>query len=712
MRRYTPWTSGLLFAAALGGCGGDNPVNGTPGSPDARGDAFAIAPDTWHVALVAGIPGGSGAIDGVGTDARFGYIDGIAGSGSKLYLSDAPNGVIREFDRTSLVVRTIAGKLGAYASTAVDGAGEAASFRIPGSAAVLEGRLYVADNGTSEAARLRSVDLGTGEVKTVLDPATAAPWIGGNLGMKLAAGPDKLFIAADCAIWSYTPASGAFDVVAGKPGEEGSANGDAGAARFGWVGGLGYDPAGELIVDDSFHGSLRRVDLVNAKVEAVAGDPGTELGDYQPGFVDGTGRQARFGSIMDMAFAGTRAYFADAVFNPQVDTSGAPMWAPDFAKIRYYDTTSGAVGTLAGWAPPATAWVGEDVGAAEDARFLSVAAVWADADWIYVGSASALRRVSAKDGHVELLAGALIRSPIGRLGRLILRDGAIYAFSLRQIGLVRIDPASGETEEASGYRVGTFPVNDCYGVADLDGVLYCANSCADASCDYAVYAIDLEARTATVRATIPSPEDLVSDGKDLILLSGTTNPDGTAKYSLHRISGTSLHGNDATGEVTLLVDDFPVHTTTPRMAATGGALYVTDGTRLLRYDFASQKLDTFAGSDVERGCAAGTATEARFGNLLGIAAGPGGVFVGDRNCHTVSYVDAETGQVTTLAGSPEQGTFKEGTGTSAGVNRPASMVFDPVANVLYVFDPYENIIMRLSPSLRDAGIASDAGDSG
>src|SRR5204862_2243079 len=50
------------------------------------------------VSLLAGSPGGIGSVDGVGTNARFNFPEGIARDSSAFYVADKNNSVIRKID--------------------------------------------------------------------------------------------------------------------------------------------------------------------------------------------------------------------------------------------------------------------------------------------------------------------------------------------------------------------------------------------------------------------------------------------------------------------------------------------------------------------------------------------------------------------------------------------------------------------------------------
>jgi streptogramin lyase len=105
------------------------------------------------VTTLAGNAGSSGAVDGMGSVARFYSPRGIAvGDDGIILVADAGNHTIREVSAAGMVT-TLAGNAGS--SGAVDGTGSAARFDTPGGITVTsDGTIYVADtyNHTIRAA--------------------------------------------------------------------------------------------------------------------------------------------------------------------------------------------------------------------------------------------------------------------------------------------------------------------------------------------------------------------------------------------------------------------------------------------------------------------------------------------------------------------------------------------------------------------------------
>jgi sugar lactone lactonase YvrE len=119
------------------------------------------------VSTIAGIAGSTGAIDGIGTSARFWSPQGITFDGANLYVTDGGNNnTIRMIVVSSGVVTTIAGTAGTTGAT--DGIGIAARFSQPNGISTDGSNLYVADEINST---IRKMVISTGVVTTLAGSA-------------------------------------------------------------------------------------------------------------------------------------------------------------------------------------------------------------------------------------------------------------------------------------------------------------------------------------------------------------------------------------------------------------------------------------------------------------------------------------------------------------------------------------------------------------
>lgn len=240
----------LLLSATLAGCGGgvslgfgyvdyDDDYPDKPYWPGHGGP-----PSDPGIFLIAGglCPTCGGSLDGSGSAARFDGPDGIVlGPDGNLYVAERNSGTIRKVSQQGVAV-TLAGSAGAPGSA--DGAGGAARFNEPTRLeADIDGNLYVTDTGNST---IRQVS-----------------------------------------------ASGAVTTLAGAAGECGSADGNAGNARFCKPQGITLDRNGNLYVADTANHTIRRIDRSN-NVTTIAGAAGA------CGSADGRGAQARFCEPQDI----------------------------------------------------------------------------------------------------------------------------------------------------------------------------------------------------------------------------------------------------------------------------------------------------------------------------------------------------------------------------------------------------------------------------
>lgn len=255
-----------------------------------NGTIRKIAPDRT-VTTLAGDPDVAGSDDGVGRAAHF-YTpasDAIDAQGN-IYVADSGNSIIRAISPTGGVT-TVAGHKGS--AGAVDGVGSEARFDYPVAvAAAPNGNLYVAD-GISRT--VRQVTPGG----TVTTFAGSSGQIGSTDGRGAAArfgfpqgvavdSAGNVFVADgdNFTIRKITPA-GDVSVFAGQTGNPGTTDGPGTAAQFNEPAGLAFDSAGNLFVADRGGATVRKITPAGV-VTTYAGQPG------RPGTINGTPDVARF----------------------------------------------------------------------------------------------------------------------------------------------------------------------------------------------------------------------------------------------------------------------------------------------------------------------------------------------------------------------------------------------------------------------------------
>jgi sugar lactone lactonase YvrE len=248
---------------------------------------------TATVTTIGGAIGAPGAVDAVGTAARFREPEGLALDASgNLYIGDTDNNTIRKMSIATGAVTTVAGTAGQAGAT--DGVGAAARFKQP-KALTLDGmgNAYVIDNGNLS---IRKIVLATATVSTLVKFTTPPQGLTTD-------GANVLVTDGDQRVVSVAP-DGTVTGVAGAAGQEGFVDGPPAVARFNAPAGLMNDGAGTLYVADDGNSAIRTVALSSGSVSTYAGANSV-------GSADGTGSQALFSSPAGIATDGVVAYVAD-----------------------------------------------------------------------------------------------------------------------------------------------------------------------------------------------------------------------------------------------------------------------------------------------------------------------------------------------------------------------------------------------------------------
>jgi sugar lactone lactonase YvrE len=221
-----------------------------------------IAPD-GTVTTLAGAPGVPGAVDGVGTQARFNAPYGLAVDGTGgTYIADSQNHTIRYLAADG-TVSTYAGLAGTPGL--VDGTGTSAQFNQPnGIALAPNGTLYVADYGNS---CIRAIAQGA-NVTRLAGQANAHGFADGSALSALFNLPVGITLDAAGVLWITDTrnhairrlgADGTVSTPAGSGGNVGNADGTGTAALFRLPCGIVTAPSGNLVVADTGNHLLRTV---------------------------------------------------------------------------------------------------------------------------------------------------------------------------------------------------------------------------------------------------------------------------------------------------------------------------------------------------------------------------------------------------------------------------------------------------------------------
>lgn len=238
------------------------------------------------VSTVAGQADARGFEDGVGSNARLGYLNhDIAASadGSVLYLADRSNDVIRTFDVAMGQVTTVV----------------AGGLNGPGGLAWAGDALYVADTFDNELVRVDLADFTTTRVAGGFDAPQGlaihgdTAWLGGF----------------DGALHRVDLTTGAAEVILGVVGDARSVNGSQADARLGGTFAAPvHDPArGRLYYVDLSSGGIRQIDTDSLTVTPLVG-PVDSAGDRD-------GPDPRFGTLYDVVRDGDDWIVSDPLNN-------------------------------------------------------------------------------------------------------------------------------------------------------------------------------------------------------------------------------------------------------------------------------------------------------------------------------------------------------------------------------------------------------------
>jgi sugar lactone lactonase YvrE len=247
---------------------------------------------TGAVTTWAGSAGQSGSIDGAGSEARFNRPFGIiADHSGHVYVADSYNHILRKITPGG-VVSTLAGAAGSPGFA--DGSGSTARFNKPlGVTVDSSGNLFVGDAGNHVIRKVTPA----GDVTTFAGNTLVAGHLDGPASV--AQFDDPITVALDGGGTLYVfdagtirkiTTAGEVKTLAGSPSQNGSKDGLASEAQFGWTGGLAVDPIGNLYVADIDNNTIRKLTPTgtNWMVTTLAGLPGSY------GVASGTGSTARF----------------------------------------------------------------------------------------------------------------------------------------------------------------------------------------------------------------------------------------------------------------------------------------------------------------------------------------------------------------------------------------------------------------------------------
>lgn len=217
---------------------------------------------------LAGLSGAAGAVDDVGSAARFRNPHGLCLDGAgNIYVAESGNHLIRKITPAG-VVTTLAGL--AQTAGTNDGGGGSARFRAPwGIVAANPTSLYVADSGNHAIRKLTftgsnwmaSTLAGYGGVSGNANGTGSAARFNAPRDLAID-GSGNLYVAdyGNQMIRKVT-SSGVVTTIAGAGGSIGALNGAGSSARFNSPAGIEIDSAGNLYVCDMYNRTIRKLTL-------------------------------------------------------------------------------------------------------------------------------------------------------------------------------------------------------------------------------------------------------------------------------------------------------------------------------------------------------------------------------------------------------------------------------------------------------------------
>ncbi len=618
-------------------------------------------------AIITTVAGG-GPDDVPALSANFFLPVGVAvDTAGNLFIADLTGHRVFKVDSTGQL--TVVAGSGRRGSTG-DGspAPMAALDMVSGVAVDAIGNVFIADSGNRG---IRRVDANTGIITTLPtgDGYGVAVDIAGNLFIADRYGHSVRRVDA---------ATGVMTTVAGNDG--GGFSGDGGLAteaRLSYPWGVAVDGEGNLFIADSGNFRIRRVDVTSGVIKTIAGTG--ERGWSGDG---GSALNARLVNVRGIAAdANGNVYFTNS-FDDGID------------RVRRVDARSGMISTVAG----TFGGFGGDGGPATEARLHVASGVAVDKNGdLFIADAQnqRVRRVDATTGIITTVAGngtdrfvgdgfLATSVPLRPDSFAVDENGNLFIAVLGDHRVRRVDADTGIITTVAGNGEKGFsgdggPATEASFVGpnavavDTAGNLFIADAKS-----HRIRQVDAKTGIITTIVGTGKP-GFYDDGRLAANSVPLKTPYGvavgpmgnlfiadTGNHRIRRMDAetgivTTVAGNGATGGfpdgilATAVSLRSPHHVTLD----TAGNLYLGDGqNHVLRVDAETGILTTVAGSRgpwVYGYGDGGPATDARFNSLSGVAVDRvGNLFIADAQNHHIRRVDAETGIITSVVGDPEE----------------------------------------------------------
>ena len=655
---------------------------------------------TGNISTVAGTGAeGFGGDGGPATSAMFNHPMAIALDGvGNLYIADRDNNRVRKVDASTGNVATVAGW------AAEDDCGPATSAMLSepsGVALDAAGNLFIADRGNG---RVRKVDASTGNISTVAvaggsdgegGPATSARLnvsgvaldVAGNL--YIADGDTHRIrkVAASTGNISTVAGSGSYD---SPDSDHGGFSGDGGPAASAMLAtplGVALDAAGNLYIADTVNNCIRKVDASTAEVSTVAGTPtanaGGDVAADSAGnlyFVDRDGRDYTYNCVRRVdASTGTISVVAgtgDACGPQRIALDGVGnLHIVDRSNDRVLkvDTSTGNISAVAGTGE--RGFDGDD-GPAAAAKFDFPQGIAFDvAGNLYIADQNnhRIRRVGALTGNISTVAGTGERGFGG--------DG--------------------------GPAVSAMLDSPCCVALDVAGNLYIADHG-----NWCVRKVDASTGgISTVAGMGTRRHDSDASPPPSTMLDKPLKPDGLAVdvagnlFICDHRSDRVLKVDAATGNVSTVAEINDIGGIALDVAGNVYIADISDGC-IRKVDAATGDVSTIAGDG-------GPATAAMLNKPRGIALDiAGNLYIADQDNHSIRKVGASTGNISTIAGTGKRGFGGDGGPAAAAMlDKPAGVALD-IAGNLYIADHGNHRVRRVDASTGNISTVAGTGEEG
>ena len=590
---------------------------------------------------------------GLATDAAFDNLSGLAVDvAGNLFVVDNQNERLRRVDAVTGIITTVAER-GGIRDVAVD----------------MEGNVFIA---FSDA--VLKMDAVTGTITTVLSRREHGIVGVGGVSVDTSG---NLFVSVsyDTRIFRVDVDTGAVATVAGT-GERGFAGdgGPASDAQFNQPSGIAIDADGNLFISDAGNDRVRRVDFVTGIITTVAGKgdggrPCREDGDWTcvVGWVLG-GYSGDGGPSIDAELNSPAGLATDAEGNLYV-ADGRNN------RVRRISSTSGIITTVAGTGEDGFSGDGGLATSATLSRPRGLAVDGRGNLFITDSGNERVRRVDAATGIITTVAGTGRGDGGPAIGVLLKDLEGVAVDSVANLFIVSWDNPIRRVDAATGV-ISTVPdlvwpqLTGATGiVVDEAGNLFIANR----------------------------------GGQNIMRVDGDTG-------IITTVAGTGENGfgGDGGAAMTALLSY-------PEGVAVDSAanLFIadTDNGRIRRVDSETGIITTVAGTGENGfGGDGGPATSASLDGPTGVAFdAEDNLFIADTRNDRIRRVDSETGIITTVAGTGENGFGGDGgPATSAILDDPNGVAVDAMSN-LFIADTNNDRIRMVAT---DTGIITTVAGTG